>query len=312
MNDGGLAPVLPLLRGSPAIGAGITASGVSTDQRGLPRPAIPDIGAFQSQPVVALGVSAPSTVIAGTAFNVTLTALDSYGNAVTNYNGTATLTSTDAQAVFLSAARIALRDGTATMAVTLNTPNAVKLVALAGTIQGVSGSIAVNPMVASFGVWAPSQATAGSAFSVTVQALDPFGRVVANYNGSVVLTSSDGQTVSLGFAATLSGGTGTYMVTLNTANTVALTASAGNVRGTSGSVQVSPNQAASLVLNVPGSAATGVPFGVTLTAKDAYGNVATGYDGAVTFSSSGGQTVTRVAGHSVLEQRCGVSHAHAQ
>jgi hypothetical protein len=47
---------------------------------------------------------------------------------------------------------------------------------------------------------------------------------------------------------------------------------------------VNPGVAASLVLTGPSSATAGTPFTVTVTVYDAWGNVATGYLGTVTFS----------------------------
>jgi hypothetical protein len=49
-NNGGPTPTMALQRGSPFIGAGIPVRGVTTDQRGFPRPAIPSLGAFEPQP----------------------------------------------------------------------------------------------------------------------------------------------------------------------------------------------------------------------------------------------------------------------
>lgn len=46
-NNGGPTPTIALLPGSPAINAGIVISGRTTDQRGLPIGAAPDIGAFE-------------------------------------------------------------------------------------------------------------------------------------------------------------------------------------------------------------------------------------------------------------------------
>ena len=51
-NNGGPTSTEALLRGSPAIDAGISVAGITTDQRGAPRPLTgpTDIGAFQVQP----------------------------------------------------------------------------------------------------------------------------------------------------------------------------------------------------------------------------------------------------------------------
>src|SRR5207249_4671501 len=46
-------------------------------------------------PATRLLFSAPATAVAGTAFSLTLTAVDPYGNFDSNYNGTVTLRSTD-------------------------------------------------------------------------------------------------------------------------------------------------------------------------------------------------------------------------
>ncbi len=52
-NYGGTTPTVPLLAGSPAIGKGVaadysgTTTPITTDQRGVPRPATPDVGAYQ-------------------------------------------------------------------------------------------------------------------------------------------------------------------------------------------------------------------------------------------------------------------------
>jgi hypothetical protein len=49
-NWGGPTETMPLLPGSPAIGAGESIAGITTDERGVARPATdPDIGAFQDQ-----------------------------------------------------------------------------------------------------------------------------------------------------------------------------------------------------------------------------------------------------------------------
>ena len=51
-------------------------------------------------------------------------------------------------------------------------------------------------------------------------------------------------------------------------------------------VTVNPAGAATLALSYTGPVTNGVPFNLTVTAKDAYGNIATGYTGKVTFTST--------------------------
>jgi len=54
-NNGGPTETMALLPGSPAIGAGISGPGIpTTDQRGLPRHSLPDLGAFEFQTGVAV------------------------------------------------------------------------------------------------------------------------------------------------------------------------------------------------------------------------------------------------------------------
>ncbi len=76
-SNGGPTQTMALSGGSAAIAMGEMVTGVATDQRGLPldSPA-PDIGAFQSQPTVALGASAGSAVFGqNVTFVATVTAL---------------------------------------------------------------------------------------------------------------------------------------------------------------------------------------------------------------------------------------------
>src|SRR5262249_4739139 len=144
-------------------------------------------------------------------------------NLVTNYNGSVTLTSSDKQTVYVSAPSINLVDGTATVMMTLDTPDTVTLTAASSKVTGTSTPIAVSPAVASFAVGAPSTATAGTGFAVTITAQDRFGNTVSGYNGPVNLASSGGQAISgLPASLTLSNGSAQATVTLDTANTMTL------------------------------------------------------------------------------------------
>jgi hypothetical protein len=134
--------------------------------------------------------------------------------------------------------------------------------------------------------------TAGSPFVVTVQAVDSAGNPLPSYNGppNVTITSSPTNTPGsfpLNGALQLPGtGFGFFLGSLNTAGTYTLTADAGLYSGSSSTVTVIPAGANLLDVSVPSTATTGVPFDVTVTALDHFGNIVTGYTGTVKLTSS--------------------------
>jgi len=77
-NYGGPTPTMPLLAGSPALGAGVSGNNVPTsDQRGVARGSVIDLGAFQSTPSTAVATTmtlTSSTPAASSGASVTLTA----------------------------------------------------------------------------------------------------------------------------------------------------------------------------------------------------------------------------------------------
>ena len=84
----------------------------------------------------------------------------------------------------------------------------------------------------------------------------------------------------------------TFKATLKTAGTQSLTATdtaAASLTATQGNITVNPAAASKFLLSAPSSATAGTSFSLTVTAEDAYGNVATGYTGTVHFTSSDGQ-----------------------
>ena len=84
--------------------------------------------------------------------------------------------------------------------------------------------MSVSPAAAThFVVSAPAAATAGSAVTFTVTALDAYNNIAAGYAGTVRFTSTDPAAV-LPANTTLTGGTGTFSATLETAGNRTLTA----------------------------------------------------------------------------------------
>jgi hypothetical protein len=139
----------------------------------------------------------------------------------------------------------------------------------------------------------PTAQTAGTPFTVTVNAVDASWNVVSSTH-TVAITSSDAN-ATLPANAALVAGTKAFSVTLKTAGSRTVTASdvtdGTKAAGTSPPITVNPGSFAKLQLLVPGETAApgtatgktgtpttqaaGVPFTVTVNAVDAYWNVAT-------------------------------------
>jgi hypothetical protein len=245
-----------------------------------------DSGAYTyvAGPAVRFAVTAPAAATAGTAFNVTVTALDAFDNTADGYSGNVHFTSSDGAATLPPDST--LTGGTGTFSATLRTSGSRTITATDGAVTGTSNAINVGGGAAThFAVSAPASATAGSAFSFTVTALDAFNNTATGYAGTVHFTSSDGAP-TLPVDSTLTSGTGTFSATLRIAGSQTLTAADGGITGTSGTIDVAPAAATHFAVSAPASATAGGAFSFTVTALDTFNNIATGYAGTVHFTSS--------------------------
>jgi hypothetical protein len=166
------------------------------------------------------------------------------------------------------------------------------------TVDGtIAGSTPVNVQpgpLDHFRVSAPAGTTAGSPFSFVVTALDAFNSVIPTYKSTVQLTSSDRQaTLPSPYAFTTGpgGDNGVHTftgVTLRTAGAQAITVADTTISATGvASVAVSPGAAAIFdITGAPSMVTSGQTFNLTLTVRDAYGNVVPSFTGTVTFASS--------------------------
>ena len=91
-----------------------------------------------------------------------------------------------------------------------------------GACGGGSGA-SHKPVATHFSVTGPTDAVAGTAFNVTVTALDSNNAVVTRYAGSVHITSTDPRIVRP-VDAPLTSGVGTFAVTLQSVATETVTA----------------------------------------------------------------------------------------
>jgi hypothetical protein len=150
---------------------------------------------LQSVAATALQLGVPPGSTAGAAFNFTVTARDSSNNVATGYRGTIHFTSTDGQAILPGDYTFQDADnGTHTFSgTTLYTTGTWDITATdpSAGIMG-SGSVSVTPAPASqFRVVAPSTVVSTTPFDVTVLALDPYGNVDINYQGTIGFSTTD-------------------------------------------------------------------------------------------------------------------------
>lgn len=234
-----------------------------------------------------LRLSAPANATAGDPVNVTVTAYDVYGNGATGYAGTVHFTSTDGAAVLPADAT--LLNGQRTFSATFRTAGSRTITAtdtMTPALTRTSAPIAVTPgPVTDLRITgAPGTADAGDPFDLTVSARDAFGNLITGYDGMVSFSSSDAQAV-LPADMALTGGAGVFSATLRTAGSRTITVGDGTRTGTTPSIEVAPGAATKLRVVAPPTATAGAAFDVTVSALDAFDNVATGSTAIVTLAS---------------------------
>ncbi|HKB40644.1 MAG TPA: hypothetical protein VKD72_29735, partial [Gemmataceae bacterium] len=215
---------------------------------------IPDLAGNAASSVY-FTVSAPSSVTAGSPFNLTVTAHNPDGTIDASYTGTVQFTSTDGQAVppanytFTTTATAAAGttpdNGVHIFSVTLKTAGSQTVTATDTASSSITGntSVTVNPALAAslaFGQQ-PTTTLAGATITpaVTVKVLDAYGNLVTSDNtDSVSLaitggTGTAGATLSGGGPATVSGGVARFgSLSIDKAGTgYTLTASSGTLTG---------------------------------------------------------------------------------
>jgi hypothetical protein len=262
----------------------------------------------------------PTTRTAGTPFNVTVNAVDANWNVASTATDTVALTSSDANAAL--PANTALVGGTQTVSVTFKTAGTRTLTASDVTdgtkTSNTSPSVTVNVgAFAKLQVLVPGETAApgsvtgktgtptsqptGTAFNVTVNAVDGNWNLVNTVTHTVGITSSD-SAATLPASGALTAGTRTASVTLKTAGGQTVTASditdGTKTPNTSSTVTVNPGAATKLTIQTqPSSTATaGIPFvqQPVVRVEDAAGNLIITDNGRLI-------TATRSAGTGTLQ-----------
>ena len=234
-------------------------------------------------------VSAPTATTAGNTFNVTVSAIDTAGNVAPTYTSSVSFSSSDVQAGLPASYTFTAADaGVHTFAVTLKTAGSqsVAVAEVGGTVRGNAAVAVASAAVKTLSLASTSGAI-GVSRAVTVAGRDAYGNIATSYTGTVHFTSSD-PLAQLPPDATLINGTVTVAVKYLTVGTQTLTATdvaTATLVGTMSSTATPPVASLFVVTGFPATVA-GVAHTFTVTVRDTIGQVAAGYTGTVTFSSS--------------------------
>ena len=242
--------------------------------------------------VVGLGVTGPSSSVAGVPSVLTVRAYDAAGNVVAAYRGTVHVSSNDSNASMPADYVFMAGDtGSKTLNANLVTVG-IRTVQVSDIVAGLTGSIgiSVTPAVAQrLLLSAPNSAAAGQGLNVAVSALDVYNNIATGYTGTLVFSSTDGS-ATLPSSQTLSGGITTLLgaLILKTAGNQNVTVGdiASSIASSTKSIAVSAASASKLVLTAPGSMTAGSTGSMTVTAQDAYSNTVTSYLGTVHLSAT--------------------------
>jgi hypothetical protein len=247
----------------------------------------------------------PAARTAGTAFNVSVNAVDAFWNLVNTVTDTMGVSSSDTNATLPS--NVALIAGTNVSSVILVTGPSQTLTVTditdSSKTNNTSSAITVNAGTASKLVITQqpsSAATAGAAFPIQpkVTVLDAYGNTVTSYATAISATETTGGSLNAtntARTATPSSGVATFsgLFVTNAASGVTLTFTSGSLTpAASSGINVSSASASRLAVNQqPSSSATaGIAFATQpqVTVQDAYGNTALSYAGSITAAQTSG------------------------
>jgi fibronectin type 3 domain-containing protein/beta-lactamase superfamily II metal-dependent hydrolase/predicted extracellular nuclease len=248
-------------------------------------------------------VIAPANVTAGVAFNVTVEARNASNAIDTAYTGTVHFTSSSAGTLPGDYTFTGGDNGSHTFSVTLTDTGSQSITAtdtVTASINGIA-NVTVDPAppppATHFSVTAPANVTSGVPFNVTVTARDASEAVVTGYTGTVHFTSSSAGTLPANYMFTGGdAGSHTFSVTLTATGAQSVTATdtvTASITGTANTTvdPVPPPPATHFSVTAPANVTSGVPFNVTVTARDASEAVVPGYTGTVHFTSSSAGTL---------------------
>ncbi len=228
-------------------------------------------------------VSAPSSATAGSYFSLSVTAVDAYGNTITTYSSSVGLSASSGSISPTSTGTSDWLNGVwSSDSVTLSAAGSITITADDGNSHIGTASLTVNAgALDTVSVSGPASVTAGGTATFTAIGYDAEGNSLGSEAASWSITNGAGGS----WVQT----TGTY--TSATSGSWTVSALVSGVTGTA-PLTVNAADAASFVISgFPSPDVAGVAHSFTVTAKDPYGNVATGYGGTVKITSSDSQAL---------------------
>jgi hypothetical protein len=264
---------------------------------------------------LAITTPPPGSVAAGDPFGMVVSVEDGFGTVDTSFNGSVTLSlnavNGSAAAPLVGTLTVSAVSGVATFTgLGIDQAGSYTITAAAsGLAPATSPPVTVTPASAShLAVLGPAgNVLVGAPFGLNVVAEDPFGNAVPTFDGTVTIalaSNPGGATLGGTLTAAANAGVAAFTgLTLNqpgTGYTVQAT-TAGLNPGTSLPFDVTSDQLI-VTTQPPATVPAGSPFGFTVSAVDANGNVDTSFNGAVTAAAVGSSalggtlTVSAVSG----------------
>jgi hypothetical protein len=250
-------------------------------------------------------ITGPGTSLtAGDRTTIVVAAVDAFGNPTPTYRGTVLPSTSDSKAVFARSYKFGSADhGVHTFPITFKSAGQQLFTieddvnaAIEGTDSSISVNAAAPAKIRTTGY--PGGTIAGVAHTITVTIVDAYSNVVPGYTGTVFFTSSDGKAelpVPYTFTSVDEGShTFASAFVLKTAGAQTMVAQDTVNSSLVATVHASVNSAKAQtleVLSLPDTFSAGVAESFTVAAVDAYGNVASGFNGSIWFTHTGGNPI---------------------
>jgi large repetitive protein len=243
----------------------------------------------------------PSMVTVAQGFGFQVTALDTFGNPDPDFDGIVTVSVATGPSSSLGGTLTAMAsNGVATFSgLTLTTVGsgyslAVSTPGATGTTTNTFQVVAAQANKILVTTEPPMGVPAGGLFGLTVEAFDQYNNLATGFTGTVTLAIKTGPSGAVLGGPTSVAATGGVVnfanLFLDTAGSYTLSVSSSGLTTVyTDTITVAPLTASQLLVSAqpPSVVTAGAPFGLTVSALDAFGNLATSFTGSITVALSG-------------------------